>query len=454
MFFASLGSDYGRIGVEYWVLQRPERDNKRPSAAFVNPTKPIVLTINGQTHDELSSALIRRNAQLPYLTQRLICHINCDNLTPVAKRLLFASTREGVRRGVVYDLLQQELIRILRSDDELIRLNNEAREQGREEQDESAVQQMRNEVARLLRLQGVDVGSGMGAEAQPEGTVQERPRRPHPAPPAPQPIEIHEPPTYISFVWPEGEELKFYREQRRYLRVTTDAASTYHNATDPSLSRINFIINGSGVVARGSTSLEGGRLRLITEGASSANAGDTGSIRVELSRPGAPTLFDERQFRIVEIPQTRPARQRATLPPFVMRAVNGPSDTHWIELAWPDDVSEVASSAEMEDSVLTIYYSTVFPKYARQRQVLEQRDISRADSYTKRYEIWLAVHSLMLREQELRAEPNRTAMPSAVDDEMAETREREERVRVATLSALFAAREVQLTAEPVGVGVE
>src|ERR1700693_1131271 len=28
MFFASLGSDYGRIGVEYWVLQRPERDNK------------------------------------------------------------------------------------------------------------------------------------------------------------------------------------------------------------------------------------------------------------------------------------------------------------------------------------------------------------------------------------------------------------------------------------------
>lgn len=130
MFFTSLGTDYGRIGVEYWVLQRPDRENKRPSAAFVNPSKPIVLTINGQNHAELSQILIRRNAELPYLTQRLICHINCDNMSAVAKRALFASTREEIRRGAVYDLVQQEVTRILRSDDELARLNHEARDLG------------------------------------------------------------------------------------------------------------------------------------------------------------------------------------------------------------------------------------------------------------------------------------------------------------------------------------
>ena len=305
---------------------------------------------------------------------------------------------------------------------------------------------MRNEVARLLRLQGVDVGIGSGAEAQPGGGSQERPRRPRPPRPAPQPIDLHEPPTYIKFAWPEGEDITFYREQRRYLRIITDAASTYHNPSDPTHSRINFITIGDGVVSRGSTPLEGGRLRLIAEGSAPANIGDTGSIRVELSRPGAPTLFDDRSFKIVDIPQARPAPQRATLPPFRLQAVRGPSDDHWIDLAWPDDINQVASSAEMEEGILTIYYSTVFPKYARHRQALEQRDLSRAESYTKRYEIWLAVHSLMLREQEIRNESDQTAAIQ-VDDEAAEAREREERVRVATLSALFAAREIQITAE-------
>ena len=39
MFNVSLG-DFGRIGIEYWVLEQPTRANKRPSAAFVNPAKP------------------------------------------------------------------------------------------------------------------------------------------------------------------------------------------------------------------------------------------------------------------------------------------------------------------------------------------------------------------------------------------------------------------------------
>jgi hypothetical protein len=444
LFFTSLGTDYGRIGVEYWVLERPSRQNKRPSAAFVNPARPIVLTLNGQNHAELPQVLIRRNAELPYLTQRLICHIICDHLTPAAKRALFASTREDIRRGTVYDLVQQELIRILRSDDELIRLNNEAREQGREEQDESAVQQMRTEVARLLRLQGVDIGSTTGGQASPEPVAVERPIRPRPPRPPPQPIELHEPPTYIKLVWPEAEDVKFYREQRRYLRVVTDAASTYHNAVDPAGSRINFIVVGDGAIARGSTPLESGRLRLIAEGSSSANVGDSGSIRVELSRPGAVTLFDERPFKIVDVPPARPAPQRTMLPPFRIQPVRGPTDDHWIDLAWPDDVSEVASSAEIEEGMLVIYYSTVFPKYARHRQTLEQRDISKANSYTKRYEIWLAVHSLMLQERQ-RKNAEETQSSSQDEDE---TREREERVRVATLSALFAAREVQITDEP------
>ena len=99
--------------------------------------------------------LIRKFAELPYLTQRLICHVDCNHLTPTGKRSLFASTREDVRRGIVYERIHEELIKALRSDDDLIRLKNEAREEGMREQDETATQQMRREVARLLRIHGV-----------------------------------------------------------------------------------------------------------------------------------------------------------------------------------------------------------------------------------------------------------------------------------------------------------
>ncbi len=41
-------ADHGSIGIEYWVLDHPSSENKVPIAAFVNPSKPIVLTLNGQ----------------------------------------------------------------------------------------------------------------------------------------------------------------------------------------------------------------------------------------------------------------------------------------------------------------------------------------------------------------------------------------------------------------------
>ena len=76
MFTVSLG-DFGRIGIEYWVLETPTSKNKRPSGSFVNPAKPIILTLNGQNQGELSQIVIRKEAesaisgQSPYRPHRL-----------------------------------------------------------------------------------------------------------------------------------------------------------------------------------------------------------------------------------------------------------------------------------------------------------------------------------------------------------------------------------------------
>jgi len=438
MFFVSLG-DLGRVGFEYWVLERPTRANKRPSAAFVNPSRPIVLTLNGQNHAELLVSIIRKEAALPYLSQRLVVHIECDSLSPTAKRTLFASNREDARRGAVLQIIHDELVRILKSDDDLVRLNNEAREQGMQERDETAIQEMRREVARLLRLQGIAVDQVPSSQARGVQQVSDRlltsrrPRRPL------QPIEVHEPPTCIRIVWDDDEPVGFYPGQRRYIRIETDANSTYHTADNPATSRINIIAQGA-VNLKGSTPLRGGRMRAIFDVPEGTAVGTNGTLRVELSRPGLPTLSDQRDIVVNEKPPARPGREQLNLPPFEPHPVT-PESEQWVALGWPDDLGAVASSAEMENGTLMIYYSTSYPRYATRLARYEQRSTALAESFTKRYEVWLVTHSLLYyRDQEEATSQQQTREADAA--EVAEDRERKERCRMATLAALFAAREV------------
>ena len=448
MFFVQLG-EFGRLGIEYWVLTAPEKTKKVPIAAFVNPKRPIILTLNGQNQAEMSQTIVRRHAELPYLVQRVICHLDCNTLTRSALRSLFVSTREDARRSAVFKLIEQEIIRVLQSDDELKRLNTEAKESLRREQDETAVEQMRREVARLLHLQGFPVSDATGS--QPNSSGEERPsssrsggtRR------RPDPIEPNDPPTFIRFVWEEDEPIRFFPEQRRYLRIETDAPSQYHNPSDPSRSSINVIVTGEHVSCSGSTPLQGGRMRLVIDCSREANIGGTGSLRVEMIRRGLPTLSDQRSIEVVEPPHAATGPQPLSMPPFRVEEVQGPDDDMWTMLGWPDNANLVASSAEIDEGTLLVYYSAVFPRFAAQVRQFERRDPSIATSFVERYKIWLAVHSLILyQDQQMRAADEQQAQGSESEPE--EERERQERCRTAMLAVLFASREALEGPKPVG----
>jgi len=95
----------------------------------------------------------------------------------------------------------------------------------------------------------------------------------------------------------------------------------------------------------------------------------------------------------------------------------------------------------MENGKLTIYYSTVFPRFATAQAAFQARDASKATSFIERYKIWLAVHAFFLNRDQEALAASRVAEPS-VDESVSELREREERCRMAVLSSLFAAREV------------
>jgi len=444
MFYVNLG-DWGTIGIEYWVLVKPEKENRNPIKAYVNPNKPIILTLNGQSHAEYSKLLISKNAELPYLTQRFIGHIDCNKLTPQGKRALFVSNREDARSGVLSDLIQQEFIKALKSDDLLYLLNNEARTENIHQRDETAVQQMRKEVASILKIQGFDpiISSG-GAVVGGRDITDPPTPRPHPRRPL-KIIEPKEPPTFIRILWKENEEIPFYPGQRRYIRIETDANSNYHDPLDSEKSKINIIPAPGLIKSCGTTPLQGGRMRIIYECASNAALGSTNKIRVELRRSGLPVLFDERPIVIVEQPPSTSPSNQISLPPFELYPI-GPDDEMWDTLLWPTEVNDIASSVTKENGILRIFYSTVYPKYSEKLKMFERRDEALAASFTKRYEVWLAAHSLLLEKDKLTNDldgKNVDFIPTD-DSTLSETFEIKERCRIATISTIFAEREVTI----------
>jgi hypothetical protein len=441
-FNVSLG-DHGEIGVEYWVLTRPaakygKRPTGKPSRSFVDDSKPIILTHNGQNQDELSGRLIRKEADLPFLQAqgRLIVHVNCDRLTPAAKRLLFSSTREKSREGFILNAIEDEVVSLLKSDDELRRLNELACEQSMKDQDDAAERQMQRQVAKMLRIVGpsaVDTGGNTGPQG---GGGPVRPRGPRPKP---MPIEPREPPTYIRIVGDKDEEITFYGGQRRYIRIETDANSDYHDPDDPKKSRMNVAV-GDHLKVFGTSPLRGGRMRIGVQCNAEVALGSKGSIRVELYRTGQPALSDERNYLTVERPERKDDSRQTAFPKFKVVPVDGPDDSNWDlvtnDSAEDSDHRRHASGTEFTGGVLYVYYSTRFPRFVAELRQIEQSNPILAVSFRKRYELWLAVHALLVHDDEEGAD-------DSGDEMTAKEQSRQERCRLAAISAMVAAQEVR-----------
>jgi len=263
--------------------------------------------------------------------------------------------------------------------------------------------------------------------------------KPHPPRVKPLPIEPKDPPTFIRIMWDDEREMPFYAGQRRYVRVETDANSDYHDPDDPSMSRLNIAV-GDDLRVFGTSPLKGGRMRIGVECLESVVVGSTGSLRVELYRKGLPALSDEREYGIVEPPAPKEQERRSTLPDFEVIAVPGPEDDDWEYIcddAEDTQVARHASNFVMNEGKLYVYYSEAFPRFATEVRRFVQQNEALAASFRARYEMWLAVHSLLMY-QETQTE-DATDLPEDAVEEMG----RQERARLAVIAAMVAAQEVR-----------
>lgn len=436
VFFADLG-EWGRIGIEYWVLEPGEKT--APNKAFVSGTRPIVLTINGQTHAEWAASILRKDAGLMHLASRMVVHLDCNELSFDAKRVLFVSNREESRKGLVQNMILQELLDALKSDEKLAELEEQARMAGTKERDESAEKEIRKEVAKMLRVFGFasadEAGATKSAATGDKATGGTKRARS-----TPEPIQINEPPSFVEIV---GEEaLGFFPGQRRYVRIRTDAHSKYHDSADPLKSRFSFLVGGNEVQFKGTTELRDGHMRAIFAASAEVVVGGKGTITVELRRLNDTTLSDTVEFRIIEAPPAKPGSAKLNLPNIDCQPVSDPASQEWITLSWPDDVNDVAADYwyEAHNDTLHVRYSTLFPRYRAARATYHAKDAVRAASFEKRYEIWL-ITNVLIHWQDTKEDVTPIG-EAALEPEQVDNFRRDEMRRTCKACVIYAQREV------------
>ncbi len=151
------GRDLGSFSINFWVLQRPpgSTSTSDPTASYVGTDNAVTMTLSGQRQDAESRTWLKNRTDLPFLVRNLIVQVDVDGLSPLAKRELFASTRERAVDSDLRDRLYAEVATCLKGDGELRRSEREERDkllaQSTEQVDEKVRDRLRKHIQTLLK---------------------------------------------------------------------------------------------------------------------------------------------------------------------------------------------------------------------------------------------------------------------------------------------------------------
>ncbi len=334
----------GRVEITWWVLSAEGENARDRITQYVLPSRPVVITYNGQKQGELPNGIVKIDLSLPYLDRYLVVHVNCDELDSESRRQLFPTTRESLRETSLLGELRRLVVETLDGDDELRRLNSEMKQRFVQRTGSESVENIRRRLA--SRVSAVIMAGGSGrAPQRPEG------RDPDPSAPRPEPpvIPVQEPPSFIEILGPDPRPV--YAGRRFSLRFRTDADPSYFRQADAFVAVITPPTLGQ---YTGAASVRGGYGVAYFSVRQDAAVGESAEILLELRPKGARSLSTSIGIA-VQAPPSSVGTGRGDAPtPNVNTTWIHSRDPFWIQHAWTEDsVAKVIS----DQGAVDIYVS-------------------------------------------------------------------------------------------------
>lgn len=387
--------DKGGVRIRYWVVQRPagSTSTSDPTASYVEASNAISLTLNGQRQDYEARTWISTRAKLPFIYRHLIVQIEADGLSRQAKKELFASTRERARQSDVRTEIYETLAQVLRGDEELLRLNDEARERLLRKASAEVNERVRKKLSKFIKHVLKDTerpgsrsgsGSGIGDYAPKHGKPGQ-PSQPRPTGDA----HLLDVPTYLKF---GKDALTVAQGRSAQLWVEIDAKNNYlpkHN-DDLTISIDGPASDKVRVAAR--SALTAGRARWLVQADVDAPLGDYKLLATLETVNAALTAI--LPVRIVPEPQAKRGKDPGSEPD------TGPNVVWVYKDQWPDGftehtVGQVAETDTSTDILINRNYKPLDDALSVPG-LTEGKVTSRADRYQfpVACALWLQKHQL------------------------------------------------------------
>ena len=274
----------GKVSIAWYVLSAEGEKSNEYITNFCLPSRPIVITFNGQKQGDLPNTIIRNDLKLPYLDRYLVVHINCDELDSETRRQLFPTTRESVRDSSLLTELRDLVVGTLGEDDDLDRLNRERRKRFISDSSDQATEKLRRRLSDRVAAT-IKVGQKGGQPGQPGSDHK---------PSLKEPIPVSEPPTFIEITTPSPRDV--YSGRPFSVKFRTDADPSYFGSVDSYIATAD----NSAVIYSGTTNIYHGYGNAYFHVQEGAGVGEDGTITLEVRPKGAKSVAASVGIKIVE----------------------------------------------------------------------------------------------------------------------------------------------------------
>lgn len=295
--------DFGKHGtfkINYWALEPVEETGIRAKwrdikKGFVSKNNAVFITLNGQKHEELSSLFLRNKCNLTYSSEYLIVHVDCDNLKPIAKKRLFTSTRERMKKGELEEMLLEEIANHIQLDRNLIKFENDRRDQiinARSKRDTSKIRQMVGKyISRYPELKQLI------SQKSTESTVDLKQTKEEPITDEIKDEELELPdlkeiPTYIK-ITNSKDPILVEKGGSALVRIETDAADEYLSGSNENRFRVVFEQNR--IKYKSKSQLRNGKISYHIYCPRTVRISSKDKIIIELDLLGGEILKTERE---------------------------------------------------------------------------------------------------------------------------------------------------------------
>jgi len=416
--------ELGSVRFTYWVVDPRGKDGRDATRSWVDPEKPIVMTLDGQTHAEESRAIVtgKNGANLWAVGRSMVVQIDCNGLDPKAKYELFTSTREHAKETPIKKMILEELVRRLGYDKKLQDLNVElaAADVKQNRDDDNAVASL---IKKYLRNAGVSFDQ-ITRKVEKWADVSESQQGAAPKKEL-LPIQWQEHPTFVRWKF-AGPVLRLYPGQRHSAVFETDAPPAFWNAVDQRASKIKVLANGVTYVGAGE--MIGGRVRCHFECPADAGIGTKGRyLQVQLELDAGASIKSDLPVEIIRKPEAKKKLSEGEEPngdaeragdgtgiikvkirrkdfsevdiPVVRPQPVERKDSTWAILGWPHDPSQVGFSIRSVKGKIHLYYNAEFPPLLDLKRRMSKKSLE--DEFVRRYQIKLILHTIFSLNYEL-----------------------------------------------------